>query len=343
MTGHTGFKGSWLCLWLKSMDAEVIGISLEPPTVPNHWDMLALSGIDDIRLDIGRYDDLRRAMSDARPELLIHMAAQPLVRQSYEQPLETFRTNVMGTAHVLDIACSIDGIRAAVNVTTDKVYRASNLPLDESAELGAADPYSTSKACSELITDAYRQLVHTRGRGPRLATARAGNVVGGGDWSVDRLIPDAARAVSSSSPLSIRLPHAVRPWQHVLDALSGYLMLSADLLNGKDREGAWNFGPQDTNELAVRGACEILLETWPTLQLVYAGSPPSIPESEVLKLDSSKARSQLGWKPVWRSGAAIRRAAAWYKQFIEHGHVNSENDLREFIVDAEASGVRWVQ
>ena len=315
VTGHTGFKGGWLALWLARLGAEVHGFALPPPTTPSFHDACDVAGrIESSTLgDIAEADVVADALRRARPEVILHLAAQPLVRHSYDAPLETFRVNVMGTLHLLEAARHTPGVRAVVNVTTDKCYenREGVLPYAEGDPMGGRDPYSASKGCSELASAAYRRSF----LGPahiQLATARAGNVIGGGDWAQDRLVPDILRALDAGETVAIRSPQAVRPWQHVLDPLSGYLMLAEKLFTDGDRfADAWNFGPVDEGR-AVRWIVERLCGQHPGSS--WSSDPSAArPEAQTLRLDSSKARACLGWWPRWSIETALDRTLSWHR------------------------------
>jgi CDP-glucose 4,6-dehydratase len=316
VTGHTGFKGSWLCLWLQSMGAKVYGYSLAPPTEPNLFtvakvaDGMAHSDIADIR-DAAKLAD---AVRNAQPEIVFHLAAQPLVRYSYLQPAETYAVNVMGTVNLLDAVRNTAGVRAVVNITTDKCYenREWVWGYRENEPLGGFDPYSSSKACSELVTAAYRRSFLDQA-GVALASARAGNVIGGGDWASDRLIPDFLRAIDRNEILNIRSPEAVRPWQHVLEPLVGYLMLAESLhTRGADFAEPWNFGPDEADARPVRWIVERLQETNPSITW-QCDAAPQPHEANYLKLDSSKARARLGWESRWPLAAALSKTMAWHQ------------------------------
>lgn len=316
LTGHTGFKGSWLSLWLADLGAQVHGYALAPPTEPSLFavakvsERLASHRIGDVR-DL---DGLSDAMERVQPEIVLHMAAQPLVRYSYDAPVETFAVNVMGTVHVLEAARRIGGVTALVNVTTDKCYdnREWLWPYREGEALGGHDPYSNSKACSELVTAAYRASFHGEGQ-PWIATARAGNVIGGGDWAKDRILPDIFRALDSGERLQIRHPGATRPWQHVLEPLSGYLALAEHLVrSGGDAASAWNFGPVDADARPVSWILEQIAALAPELAWDVTGTP-GVHEANFLKLDSARARGLLGWAPRWRLNAALEKTLAWHR------------------------------
>jgi CDP-glucose 4,6-dehydratase len=321
VTGHTGFKGGWLALWLKKLGAAVSGYALPAPTDPSLFELARVgSGVDsnigDVRDAARLTDTLRRA----RPEVVFHLAAQPLVRAGYADPAGTYATNVMGTVNLLEAVRSAGGMRAVVNVTSDKCYENREWPWGyrENEPLGGFDPYSSSKACAELVTQSWRSAFFApeqhAGHGTALATARAGNVIGGGDWGADRLIPDFVRALSNNTPLQIRNPDAVRPWQHVLDPLAGYLRL-AELLyeHGPDVGEAWNFGPATEDARPVRWVLEQIQRAWPDAAHWEIDSRPQPHEAALLKLDCSKARARLGWAPRLPLPLALDWTVEWYK------------------------------
>lgn len=316
VTGHTGFKGSWLAAWLQRLGAEVYGYALAPDGAQAHWHGLQLS-IDATEGDVADAERLAAVIRRSRPEIVFHLAAQPLVRQSYAEPLVTWATNVMGTAHLLEACRHESAVRAIVAVTTDKVY--ANQEWDwgyrEIDALGGHDPYSAAKAAMEVLCDSYRQAFYAANEGPLLATARAGNVIGGGDWSMDRLLPDAWRALMRGEELQIRSPNAVRPWQHVLDCLSGYLLIGQRLLEG-DREAAraWNLGPAVADTRRVVEVLQALAKLWPELRWRTITGAGSLHETTQLQLDSTLAYSRLGWRPVWTFDQALTATAEWYRQ-----------------------------
>lgn len=316
VTGHTGFKGGWLCLCLRSLGAEVHGFALTPPTDPNIFTVarvgedLASSTIADIR----NYGELSAAVRDAQPELIFHLAAQPLVRHSYQNPVETYEVNVMGVVHLLEAVRTVKSVRAVVNVTTDKCYenRERLQGYRESEAMGGHDPYSSSKGCAELVTAAYRSSF-LAGADIAAATARAGNVIGGGDWAEDRLIPDFLRALDAGSILTIRSPESVRPWQHVLEPVSGYLVLAERLhARGAEFAEAWNFGPRDEDARSVGWIVERLASHCPGSAWKLDTSPRPH-EANYLKLDSSKAVARLNWKPQWHLGTALEKTLEWHQ------------------------------
>jgi CDP-glucose 4,6-dehydratase len=344
ITGHTGFKGSWLALWLHQLGAVVTGISLDPETSPSHWSMLNLP-IADRRCDVRDFAAVRDVMSAAEPDVVFHLAAQSLVRRSYQSPLTTWSTNVMGTASVIEAARSQSTVRGLIVVTTDKCYenQERRLGYRETDRLGGHDPYSASKASAELVAASYRRSFFSDDLAPLLATARSGNVIGGGDWSADRLIPDLIRAIEQRSSLEIRSPTATRPWQHVLDSLSGYLILGQRLLDGdRDCATAWNFGPECTDNRSVAEVMDILGQMWPVSRwhLTRQSQPH---ESTLLHLDSSKARRVLEWQPVWDLKMAVRRTAEWYQAWLADRYVSSRDQLASYVREAERMGLGWAR
>ena len=343
ITGHTGFKGSWLALWLEKLGAEVSGISLDPETEPNHRDQLNLS-VDDNRLDIRNFELVSAAVREFRPQIVFHLAAQPLVRRSYRDPIDNWSTNVMGTAHVLEACRHVESVEAIVAITTDKVYQnrewARGYREDDS--LGGHDPYSASKAACELLIDSYRKSFLNSDDSPLLASARAGNVIGGGDWSEDRLIPDLLRSVIDNEPLIVRSPNATRPWQHVLECLVGYLQLGQRLLEGRrEFSDAWNFGPQPEANRTVKEVLTALQTHWPDLKWEQTDSP-QLHEATLLYLDHSKASEILDWQPIWSLDRALQVTADWYRTFHEQGATATAEQLMTYVADAHSAGVPWV-
>jgi CDP-glucose 4,6-dehydratase len=323
LTGHTGFKGSWLALWLSRLGARVHGYALAPNTAPSMFnvagiqDLLASHVVADVR-DAGA---LRSAMDAASPDIVFHLAAQPLVRASYRDPVETWSTNVMGTVHLLEAIRSCPSVKTAVVVTTDKCYQNQerSAPYSEDDPLGGNDPYSASKAGTELVVNSYRKSFFSKG-GPLIASVRAGNVIGGGDWSEDRLIPDAARAVANHVPLLIRNPGATRPWQHVLEALHGYLLLASRLIGGESKfADAFNFGPDAEDNRTVAEVLSRMQRHWPELAWELDPGAASAPhEAHLLHLDSSKAHRALGWTPRWNLETGIEKTAEWYRRVLNN-------------------------
>jgi CDP-glucose 4,6-dehydratase len=318
VTGHTGFTGSWASLWLSLIGAEVAGYSLAPDQTPALYDEMGIgSGIDSTIADVCDYGSLKTLFGRFRPDAVLHLAAQPLVRRSYREPVSTFAVNAMGTAHVLEAARLTPSTRAAVCITTDKVYKNNEWawPYRENDPLGGKDPYSASKAAAEMIIDSYRASFGTSdGTGLAIATARGGNIIGGGDWSEDRLVPDFVRAVIQNTQLTLRYPNATRPWQHVLALVQGYLMLMAGLLNDPAKYSrSWNLGPQDPRSVSVREVLEDLSANWQRPDLDYMKTP--LPEAGALALDSSLARNLLGWTPPWDTRRVVAETASWYRDY----------------------------
>lgn len=331
LTGHTGFKGSWLSLWLKSLGADVTGYALSAPTNPSLFEEARVaSDLRSIHGDVRDLEHLRRAMQEAVPEIVIHMAAQPLVRYSYDFPVETYATNVMGTVNLLEAVRATSSVRAVVNVTTDKCYenREWHWGYRENEAIGGYDPYSSSKGCAELVTAAYRNSFFNPDaydtHGVAIASARAGNVIGGGDWAKDRLVPDIVAAFLCGMPVEIRNPHAIRPWQHVLEPLRGYLTLAEKLFtDGVGFAEAWNFGPSDDDAKPVSWIAQRLGACWGTDQqwVTHAGNHPH--EAGFLKLDISKAKNCLGWRPALNLGEALDLVVTWSKERQGSGDARS--------------------
>lgn len=343
LTGHTGFKGSWFAAWLNYLGAQVTGLALSPYGSPNHWDLLSETARD-LRGDIRDLSVVQAAFEQAQPEIVFHLAAQALVRQSYREPLESWSTNVMGTANVLEVCRHTPSVRAVVVVTTDKVYANSEWPWGyrENDRLGGHDPYSASKAACELVAESYRKSFFKEEGAPLMATARAGNVIGGGDWSEDRLIPDLMRAVRAGAPLEIRSPQATRPWQHVLECLSGYLLLGQQLLEGRSVFAeAWNFGPASEDNRTVAEVLGAMQRHWP--ELVWnVSAAPQPHEANLLYLDCAKSRSQLQWSPVWSLEDAIGMTAAWYRHHHSTGQPLTHEQLVRYLDAARAANCGWI-
>lgn len=328
VTGNTGFKGSWLSLWLTELGASVRGYSLPPTTSPSMYNILGLDKrITTTKGNVCDYQKLSAALSSFMPEIVIHMAAQPLVRQSYVDPLETYHTNVIGTVNILESCRQIDSVQAILNVTTDKCYqnREWAWAYREIEPMGGHDPYSSSKACSELITASYRNSFFLDNTGVSVATARAGNVIGGGDWSADRLIPDIIRAITTDQDLIIRNPNAIRPWQHVLEPLNGYMMLCEKMSSDSTTYSeAWNFGPFENDAQEVHFLVDTLIKSYNS-KISWKQDTNFTPhEARYLKLDISKATSYLNWKPRWCLADAAQATASWYRAFYD------SKDMYEF-------------
>lgn len=323
LTGHTGFKGSWLAIWLAKRRAIVRGFSLAPETDPNLFSLAAVAEmLNHVQGDIRNYDHLASSLTEFAPEVVFHLAAQPLVRQSYADPLGTYATNILGTANVLESVRRTPSVRAVICVTTDKCYENKEWiwPYRETDRLGGHDPYSSSKACAEIVAAAYRSSFFEAGKAAegriRLATARAGNVIGGGDWSQDRLIPDLVRGFCSGQPVRIRRPHSVRPWQHVLEPLCGYITLGEFLLqNDLDCASAFNFGPEDGEVWSVEQIANHLCTAWGEGGVWVRDPEEGVHEASMLRLDSSKARAQLGWRPRLNTRDSIQWTLDWYQRW----------------------------
>jgi CDP-glucose 4,6-dehydratase len=317
LTGHTGFKGAWLALWLHSLGARVTGFSDGVPTEPSLYERARASEVvENVEGDIRDPTAVDRAVGDCEPDVVIHMAAQSLVRRSFDHPRETYETNVMGTVNLLDAIRRHGGARVVVNVTSDKCYdnREWEWGYREHEPMGGHDPYSNSKGCAELVTDAYRRSFFSDPDGPRVASARAGNVIGGGDWAVDRLVPDIMRAALSGDTLHIRNPEAIRPWQHVLNPLSGYLVLAQALWESPEHACGWNFGPADEDARPVGWIVERMSALWPDELAYTCDDGPHPHEARYLKLDSSRARAHLDWYPGWGLAQGLDAAVDWYRR-----------------------------
>lgn len=338
ITGHTGFKGSWLAFWLQHLGAKVTGFSLSPPTQPNHYDLLNLecnSMIGDIR-DLGKLSDV---FQQARPSIVFHLAAQPLVRYSYQQPKETFEVNTIGTVNIFEASRITSSVKAIINVTSDKCYDNKEWlwGYREIDPMGGNDPYSASKGCAELITHSYRNSFFNINQYHKthqilIASARAGNVIGGGDWAEDRLIPDIMRSTAQGKSVTIRSPHAVRPWQHVLEPLHGYLLLGQHLLEEKtEYSGAWNFGPNYNEHYSVLEVVKALKTYWNKVDYKIDDYQQHLHEAQMLKLDCSKASSLLHWKSLWTSDETFKNTVEWYQHFYESNTILSCQQLFDYI------------
>ncbi|MCK4277371.1 MAG: CDP-glucose 4,6-dehydratase [Phycisphaerae bacterium] len=356
ITGHTGFKGGWLTLWLESMGAKVVGYSLDPPTTPSLYEAADVGGsIEDIRGDVRDFESLSAAITKHRPHFVFHLAAQAIVRQSYSDPLETYSTNLMGTVNVLEAVRRVPGRCCVVNVTSDKCYdnRGWVHAYRENDAMGGHAPYNSSKGCAELAALAYRRSFFPPERFDEhhkaLVSARAGNVIGGGDWAVDRLVPDCLRCIAAGKTVPIRNPNSVRPWQHVLDPLAGYLCLGAKLSETPARiDYGWNFGPQASDNLTVKQVVEGLLGQmgtgqWQDVSDQYARDRRH--EDQVLRLDCTKAISELGWQPVWPIKQALTATAQWYSGFYQNADFDARacclDQVEQYVGLARDSNVAW--
>ncbi|CEG62350.1 CDP-glucose 4,6-dehydratase [Legionella micdadei] len=341
ITGHTGFTGGWACLWLQSIGAKIAGYSLPPDTHPSLFAALELEdSVPTTFGDICDYPSFLSAVEKFQPEIILHLAAQPLVRRSYHEPVRTFAVNSQGTAHVLEAARSVRSVRAVLCITTDKVYKNNEWlwPYREEDPLGGKDPYSASKAAAEMVIQSYAaSYPWQENKGPAIATARGGNIIGGGDWSEDRLIPDFVRAILQNSQLTLRYPQATRPWQHVLALVHGYLMLLAGLVSEDPTPyaRAWNLGPQDPQAYSVKDVLELMSKHWQRPELNYMQNP--LPEANSLALDSTIARNVLKWRPVWDTKEVIAQTAAWYRDYYANPAMAREITLKQ--IDAWRKGI----
>ncbi|MGY6649965.1 CDP-glucose 4,6-dehydratase [Wenyingzhuangia sp. IMCC45574] len=347
LTGHTGFKGSWLALWLEKMGAKVYGYSLEN-TEQHHLDYLDLKIQQNLN-DIRDTDELERYFKEVQPDIVFHLAAQALVRPSYENPVETFSSNVMGTLHIYEACRKTPSVKAIVNITSDKCYENKEWSWGyrENEAMGGYDPYSASKGCAELLTASYRNsYFNTKDFGTKhnvlIASGRAGNVIGGGDWAIDRLIPDIAKATSKEEAVLIRNPKATRPWQHVLEPLSGYLTLGWKLLNKEVSiaEG-WNFGPDLDSNLQVGEIVKLSNKYWDSVKIEFSKNTDEHHEANLLMLDCSKANKLLKWKGVWGIDQTIDKTINWYKEFYLNQKIMSYADLEAYVTDAKAANIVW--
>ena len=338
VTGHTGFKGSWLSLWLDQLGAEVVGYSDKVPTAPSHHEILELD-LKSIAGDVRNLELLTKTVEDIKPDVVFHLAAQPLVRYSYKNPIETYDTNVMGSLKLYEACRKVDSIRAIVSITTDKVYynKEWNYGYRENDTLGGYDPYSSSKSCMEIMTASIRNSYfnlneYGRSHQTLISTVRAGNVIGGGDWACDRLIPDLVRSVIKNETVSIRSPKAVRPWQHVLEPLYGYLLVGARLVSGeKEFASAFNFGPISRADITVQDICQRFSNVWSGFKFeIDEDHAKNSHETKFLQLDSSKALAQLAWKPVWDDDP-FSKTFLWYREYYENGKTISNNQLSDYI------------
>ena len=349
VTGHTGFKGSWLCLWLKNMGAHVTGYALEPETEPNHYNLLNL-GISSVIGDIRNFKKVKNLFETVKPEIVFHLAAQPLVQRSYRDPRETYETNIMGAVNVYEAARQCDSVRAIVCVTSDKVYenREWLWGYRENDPVGGYDPYSSSKGCTEIITSSYRNSFFNQKQSSRknsllLASARAGNVIGGGDWAEDRLVPDIMRATAKSETVIIRNPVSTRPWQHVLEPLSGYLLIGQKLLEEQSSFAeAWNLGPLEEGAITVEKVVRRIKKNWDRVDYVLSERMRSSHEANYLKIDCSKAHIKLKWFPVWDSEKTFAATTEWYREFYTQSSLLSEKHLDSYIETAKEAQACWV-
>ena len=350
VTGHSGFKGSWLVYWLKQMGGKVIGYSLEAPTYPNHIGLLNLD-ICSVIGDIRDFNKLNQIFEIYKPDIVFHLAAQSLVRLSYENPIETYEINVIGTLNVLEV-CRINNVKAIVNITSDKAYENKEWiwGYRENDQMGGYDPYSSSKGCADILASSYRNSYfnikdYKVKHNTLLATCRAGNVIGGGDWAKDRLITDVMVSVSQNKKVSIRNPKATRPWQHVLEPLSGYLHIGQKLLEEKVEFGdAWNFGPSDEQSITVEEVVKNVRKHWNKIGYDINSDPNQLHEANLLKLDCSKVHILLKWKDVWNSNITFEKTVNWYKSYYEENkNILTSEDLKSYIKDAKDKNLEWTK
>lgn len=342
ITGHTGFKGSWLAFWLHKMGAKVVGYALEPHTSPSHFDLLENNYISVIG-DINNTKLLNKTFTKHQPDIVFHLAAQALVRDSYDCPKDTFQTNVMGTINVFEAARQTENVKAIVNITSDKCYDNKEWiwGYRENDAMGGHDPYSASKGCSELITASYQKSFFNS-KDKLLASARSGNVIGGGDWAKDRLIPDIMRATNKEEKVFIRSPYSTRPWQHVLEPLSGYLQLGWNLLIGKaEYASGWNFGPSMKGNINVKDVVEEVTKYWSQTQYKINANMENLHEANLLMLDCSKANKIMKWESVWDKDKTFEKTINWYKSFYTNGKLNTEDDLLDYINFAIQKELKW--
>ena len=342
VTGHTGFKGSWLCKWLELLGAEVVGFSLQSITNPNHFNNISIK-MDSIIGNIKNYNELNDVFKKHKPDLVFHLAAQPSVIVSYNDPIDTFTSNVIGTANILDICRFHECVKGIVIVTTDKCYDNKEwvYPYRETDNLGGFDPYSASKACSELVTSSYRNSFLKNNK-ILVASARAGNVIGGGDWVADRLVPDAVIAANNKKTLLLRNPLSKRPWQHVLEPLSGYLLLGQKMLENDNKIAeAWNFGPSNDSNLSTRDLIKLMNKHWSLIISQEVENPNAFHEASLLMLDSTKAANLLKWSPVWNINETIKHTVDWYKSFYNNQEVITEKQINIYVNNALEKGLKW--
>jgi len=317
VTGHTGFMGSWLTKWLTMLDADVCGYSLDPPTQPNMYETLNIKDLvlQDTRGDINDADLIRKTLIGFQPEIVFHLAAQPLVLESYDDPVRTFHTNVTGTVNLLNELRNVDTVKVIIIVTSDKSYRNKewNYPYRENDELGGRDPYSASKSCQDIVVNSFRES-YFYDSGISLSSVRAGNVIGGGDWAKDRIIPDMVRGIVNDQPVRIRSPDSVRPWQHVLEPISGMLLLAKKMWGDVKFSGAWNFGPNSERDVTVQEVAKKFIELWKAGKYNIEDNSAS-KEHKYLSLDISKAKKELGWFPRYDFDKALIETVEWYKSY----------------------------
>jgi CDP-glucose 4,6-dehydratase len=350
ITGHTGFKGSWLVYWLRLLGANVIGYALKPDTEPAHFNLIEThltqlnqANFISIIADINKANLLKKALKTHKPDIVFHLAAQPLVRDSYTNPVLTYQTNFIGTLNLYEAVRSTPSVKAVICVTTDKVYenREWERGYTENDHLGGHDPYSASKACVEILSDSYRKSFFQDKI--KLATVRAGNVIGGGDWAKDRLLPDTMKAAAENKSVFIRNPDAIRPWQHVFEPLSVYLLLGQKLLveNTNRYEKAWNIAPDLEDCQPVKSVLEKVKKQWTKVDFQFEKDKKNLHEAHLLKLDTTQVKTKLNWKPIWQLDKAIEKTVEWYKVFYENKQILTVNHLETYILDAQKANAIW--
>ena len=350
ITGHTGFKGSWLIQWLEMMGAVVFGYSLPPVNKPNHIDLLNMN-MDENLADLRDANTLQAYVNKIQPDIVFHLAAQAIVRVSYDDPIETFSTNIMGTLNVFEACRKSDSVNAIINITSDKCYENKEWiwGYRENDRMGGYDPYSASKGMSELMTSSYRNSffnINNYGKSHNilLGSGRAGNVIGGGDWAIDRLIPDMMKAANTGSSVLVRNPKATRPWQHVLEPLSGYLTLGWKLLEGKkEYADGWNFGPDMGSNLSVGDIVELSSKIWNSITPKFSENTSEHHEANLLMLDCSKANKAMKWSPVWDINTTLDKTINWYKDFYEENKTNTKKDIKAYIKSAKELNIEWAK
>jgi CDP-glucose 4,6-dehydratase len=342
VTGHTGFKGSWLALWLKEMNADVYGLALEPNTIPNHYTLLDI-GVKSYIQDINDLNGIKEIFQVIKPDIVFHLAAQPIVRISYTDPIDTFKTNIIGSANILEASRYLENLKAVVMITTDKCYDNKEWiwGYRENDPMGGKDPYSASKGCAEIVINSFRCSFFNKSSSPLVASVRAGNVIGGGDWAKDRILTDIVTAASRDDSVYLRFPNATRPWQYVLEPLSGYLAIGEELLLGnKNFADAWNIGPNQESNVSVLELVKTAQKYWDKILYDFdKGENPH--EAEFLMLDNSKANQLLKWQPVWNFQQTIRYTINWYKEYYNHKKIISKDILYQYITDAQKKQLKW--
>ncbi len=345
VTGHTGFKGSWLAFWLQKMGAKAIGYALKSNLAYNHLDLLPNPNLTSYLYNINDQTVLEKVIQEHRPDIIFHLAAQSIVRYSYQNPVETYQTNLMGSLNIYEVAKNCSSVKAIVSITTDKVYENNEWiwGYRENDRLGGFDPYSASKACVEIMTESYRRSF-LKDKNLLLATARAGNVIGGGDWATDRLIPDIITAIKNRATVKIRNPKAIRPWQHVLEPLTGYLQLGQKLLENKSEFAeAWNFAPDINQCIEVEKVLLIIQNKWDELKYDVNQEANQLHEANTLKLDNTKATTVLQWKPIWGMEQTINYTIEWYKSWIMENKIITETQLSDYVQEALKKNVIWTE